>query len=52
MAQDGHAGERLDIREVIIHRIPVSDFRTEFDNIASGSSGKIVLGWTKDDDHY
>ena len=35
----------LDIRRVITHRFPVSDFKEAFEIMASGKSGKIVLDW-------
>ena len=37
----------LDIRKVITHRLPVSDYKTGFDTMASGNSGKIVLDWAQ-----
>jgi threonine 3-dehydrogenase len=36
----------LDIRGVITHRMKVDDFRTGFEAMRSGRSGKIVLDWT------
>lgn len=36
----------LNIRDVITHRLPVADFKTGFDIMKSGNSGKIVLDWT------
>ena len=36
----------LDIRKVITHRFPVNDFRTGFEVMRAGSSGKVVLDWT------
>jgi threonine 3-dehydrogenase len=36
----------LDIRSVITHRLPVSEYRLGFETMASGHSGKIVLDWT------
>lgn len=36
----------LNIRNVITHRLPVSDFKTGFEIMKSGNSGKIVLDWT------
>jgi len=35
----------LDIRKVITHRLPVSDYVTGFETMKSGNSGKIVLDW-------
>jgi threonine 3-dehydrogenase len=35
----------LDVRKVITHRFPVSDFQTGFEIMQSGNSGKIVLDW-------
>lgn len=35
----------LDIRRVITHRFPVSDFREGFETMRSGKSGKVVLDW-------
>ena len=35
----------LDIRRVITHRFPVKDFRTGFETMRSGKSGKVVLDW-------
>ena len=35
----------LDIRRVITHRFPVSDFKEAFEIMASGKSGKTVLDW-------
>lgn len=37
----------LDVRNVITHRMPVADYRTGFETMKSGQSGKIVLDWTK-----
>jgi threonine 3-dehydrogenase len=36
----------LDIRPVITHRLPVSEYQLGFETMASGHSGKIVLDWT------
>ena len=36
----------LDIRSIITHRLPVSEYRRGFETMASGHSGKIVLDWT------
>ncbi len=36
----------LDIRPVITHRLPVSEYRFGFETMASGQSGKVVLDWT------
>jgi threonine 3-dehydrogenase len=35
----------LDIRSIITHRFPASDFATAFDVMARGESGKVVLDW-------
>lgn len=35
----------LDVRKVITHRLPVGEFKTGFETMASGASGKIVLDW-------
>lgn len=37
----------LDVRKVITHRLPVSDYEAGFETMASGRSGKIVLDWTR-----
>ena len=36
----------LDVRRVITHRFPVSDYREGFEAMLSGKSGKVVLDWT------
>jgi len=36
----------LDVRKVITHRLPASDFAEGFEIMRSGRSGKIVLDWT------
>jgi threonine 3-dehydrogenase len=36
----------LDVRKVITHRLPVSEFAQGFETMRSGRSGKIVLDWT------
>lgn len=36
----------LDLRPVITHRLPVSEYRLGFETMASGQSGKVVLDWT------
>jgi len=36
----------LNIRSVITHRLPVSEYRLGFETMASGQSGKIILDWT------
>jgi len=36
----------LDVRKVITHRIPVSEFRDGFETMRSGQSGKIVIDWS------
>lgn len=35
----------LDVRNVITHRMHVDDYRTGFETMKSGASGKIVLDW-------
>ncbi|MGE3312394.1 MAG: L-threonine 3-dehydrogenase [Limisphaerales bacterium] len=35
----------LDIRPVITHRFPYSDYRQAFETALSGESGKVVLDW-------
>ncbi|QRM33235.1 L-threonine 3-dehydrogenase [Microvirga sp. VF16] len=35
----------LDVRKVITHRLPVREYKTGFEVMQSGSSGKIVLDW-------
>ncbi len=37
----------LDIRGVITHRLPVSQFHDGFDAMRGGSSGKVVLDWSE-----
>ena len=36
----------LDVRKVITHRFPVTEFRAGFEAMLSGQSGKVVLDWT------
>ena len=36
----------LDISPVITHRFPVAEFKTGFETMMSGQSGKVVLDWT------
>lgn len=36
----------LDVRKVITHRMSASEFKTGFDIMQGGNSGKIVLDWT------
>ncbi len=36
----------LDVSKVITHRFPVDDYRTGFEVMLSGKSGKVVLDWT------
>ena len=33
----------LDIRRIIPHRFPAAEFRTAFETMAKGESGKVVL---------
>jgi len=35
----------LDVRRVITHRFPVSQFEEAFETMRAGSSGKVVLDW-------
>ena len=35
----------LDVRKVITHRLPASQFQHGFDIMRRGESGKIVLDW-------
>lgn len=35
----------LQIREVITHRLPVSDYEKGFEAMKAGTSGKVVLSW-------
>ena len=35
----------LDVRKVITHRMHVDEFKTGFETMKSGKSGKIVLDW-------
>ena len=35
----------MDIRPVITHRLPYTDFQTGFDAMRSGNSGKVILDW-------
>jgi threonine 3-dehydrogenase len=37
----------LDIRPVITHRLPYSDFEEAFAVARSGQSGKVILDWTQ-----
>ena len=37
----------LDVKPIITHRFPAERFKEGFDIMASGSSGKIILDWTK-----
>jgi threonine 3-dehydrogenase len=36
----------LDVRKVVTHRLPASDFAQGFEIMRSGQSGKIMLDWT------
>ncbi|MBV8474956.1 MAG: L-threonine 3-dehydrogenase [Hyphomicrobiales bacterium] len=36
----------LDVRKVVTHRLPASEFARGFEIMRSGQSGKIVLDWT------
>ncbi len=35
----------LDLSPIITHRFPVADFRTGFETMLSGQSGKVILDW-------
>jgi len=35
----------LDVSPVITHRFPVADYRTAFDTMSGGQSGKVILEW-------
>jgi threonine 3-dehydrogenase len=35
----------LDVRKVITHRMPVSEYQRGFEAMTSGNSGKVVLDW-------
>jgi threonine 3-dehydrogenase len=35
----------LDIRKIITHRLPVGDYKSAFEIMKSGRSGKVLLGW-------
>lgn len=37
----------LDVRKVITHRLPISDYELGFQAMQSGNSGKIVLDWKR-----
>src|SRR5712672_3301641 len=36
----------LDISGVITHRLPIEEFQTGFETMASGHSGKVILDWS------
>lgn len=36
----------LDIRKVITHRLPADEYKTGFEIMKSGNSGKIILDWS------
>ncbi|SEB81970.1 L-threonine 3-dehydrogenase [Nitratireductor aquibiodomus] len=36
---------RLDVRDLITHRIEVDDFRDGFDAMRTGKAGKVVMSW-------
>lgn len=36
----------LDVNGVITHRFPIDDYKTGFETMKAGSSGKVVLDWT------
>src|SRR5213596_333968 len=36
----------LDIRPVITHRLPCTDFQRGFEAMFSGQSGKVILKWS------
>jgi threonine 3-dehydrogenase len=37
----------LDIRPIITHRFPYTEFQKGFDAMLSGQSGKVVLNWSE-----
>ena len=37
----------LDVRKVITHRLPASEFREGFETVRRGDGGKVVLDWTE-----
>ena len=37
----------MDVTPAITHRLPARDFRTGFEAMLSGQSGKVVLDWTQ-----
>jgi threonine 3-dehydrogenase len=37
----------LDLKPIITHEFPISQFQEGFEIMASGQSGKVVLDWTK-----
>jgi threonine 3-dehydrogenase len=37
----------LDIRPVITHRYPYSEFEKGFEKVLSGESGKVILNWSE-----
>jgi threonine 3-dehydrogenase len=39
----------LDIRPIITHRFPYSEFQQGFDAMMSGQSGKVILNWLEED---
>ena len=36
---------RLDVRDLITHRIKADDFRDGFDAMRTGKAGKVVMSW-------
>jgi threonine 3-dehydrogenase len=36
----------LDVSGVVTHRYPIADFRTAFEEMRTGQSGKVILDWT------
>ena len=35
----------LDLSPIITHRFPIEDYKTGFDIMRSGQSGKVLLEW-------
>ena len=35
----------LDISDIITHRLNIKDYKTGFDAMISGQSGKVILNW-------
>jgi threonine 3-dehydrogenase len=37
----------LDISPVVTHRCPIADFKTAFEEMRTGQSGKVLLDWSR-----